>query len=49
MSDLSTLEALITQNNDLLTHIYTANLFVIGVSAAAFIIFLLYKFIKLFF
>lgn len=40
---------LLTQQNDILNAIYVAILFVIGVAAAGIVLFLLYKFICLFF
>lgn len=40
---------LITQQNDLLQRIYTADLFVIGAVSAVGVTVLLYKFIRLFF
>lgn len=46
---MENLELLITQNNDILTHIYTAQLFTIGCVVAVGVIFLLYKFIKQFY
>lgn len=46
---MENLETLLTQNNDLLLHIYSAQLFCIGVGGAGVVIFLLYKFIKQFF
>lgn len=47
--DMTTLETLVAQNNELLMHIYTAQLIVIGVAGASLVIFLLYKFIRKFF
>lgn len=40
---------LITQQNEILEHIYTADLFVIGAVSAIGVSVLLYKFIRLFF
>lgn len=45
----STISDLLVQNNELLLHIYTALLFLIGVSGAVFVVFLLYKFLRKFF
>lgn len=47
--DMSTLEALVAQNNELLLRVHTAQLFIIGVSGALLVIFLLYKFLRKFF
>lgn len=47
--DTSSLETLVAQNNELLLHIYSAQLFVIGVCGASLVIFLLYKFLRKFF
>lgn len=51
--DLTQLENLVAQNgeklhetSDLLLHIYTAQLFVIGVVGACFVVFLLYRFLR---
>lgn len=40
---------LLTQQNEILKSIYVAILFVIGIVSAVFVLFLLYKFICLFF
>lgn len=45
----STLETLVAQNNELLSAVYILLLFCVGVTAACFVIFLLYKFLRLFF
>lgn len=47
--DISTLETLVAQNNELLLHIYTALLWVIGVLCAVGVLVLLYKFLRKFF
>ena len=47
--DTSTLEILLAQNNELLTHIYSAILFTIGCGSACGVVFLLYKFLRKFF
>lgn len=47
--DPTTLEVLLVQNNELLAQIYVAQLYVIGVVAGVFVLFLLYKFLRLFF
>lgn len=47
--DTATLETLLAQNNELLSQIYVAQLFVIGVCAGGFVVYLLYKFLRLFF
>lgn len=47
--DVSTLEALMVQNNELLAQIYVAQLYVIGVCGGAVVLYLLYKFLRLFF
>lgn len=49
MMDISTLETLVAQNNELLLRVYTCQLFVIGVAGASIVIFLLYKFLRKFF
>lgn len=47
--DVSTLESLVVQNNELLQRIYIAHLFVIGVAGALLVLFLLYHFLLKFF
>ena len=47
--DTAALESLIVQNNDLLLHIYTLQLFCIGVVGAALVCYLLYTFLRKFF
>lgn len=49
MENLSTLEALAVQNNELLLRIYVTLLVVIGVGGAVFVLFMLYKFLRKFF
>lgn len=46
---LAQVETLLAQNVDLLLHIYTAQLFVIGITGACLVIFLLYKFLRKFY
>lgn len=46
---LETVEYLLAENTELLLHIYTAQLFVIGVGGACFVVFLLYKFLRKFY
>jgi len=47
--EVSTLETLMAQNNEILMHIYVALLFVIGCGVASGVVFLLYKFLRKFF
>lgn len=47
--DLTNLELLAAQQNDLLLHIYAALLFFIGVIGAGCVVFLLYKFLRKFY
>lgn len=49
MENTYSIEQLITQNNDLLMHIYTLQLFVVGCVVAVGVVFLLYKAIRIFF
>lgn len=49
MTDISTLESLVAQNNELLLRIYTVLLFAVGVCGALLVLFLLYKFLRKFF
>lgn len=49
MESSYTINQLITQNNDLLLHIYTLQLFVVGCVVAVGVVFLLYKAIRIFF
>lgn len=49
MENLSITEHLLTKNNDLLLHIYTLQLFVVGCVVAVGVVFLLYKAIRIFF
>lgn len=43
------IESLLQENNELLTQIYYAQLWCIGVVCSVFVLFLLYKFLRLFF
>lgn len=47
--DISALETLLAQNNNLLLHVYAYQLFLVGVVGAVAVVFLLYKFIKQFY
>lgn len=47
--DTTALEELLVVNNDLLARLYATDLFVIGVCGTLGVLFLLYKFIKLFY
>lgn len=49
MMDLSTLENLMVQNNELLLRVYTTQLFAIGVLGAVGVCYLLYKCLRKFF
>lgn len=49
MENLSTLETLLAQNNELLTRIYIVLLFCVGVGAALFVLFFMYKILRIFF
>lgn len=44
-----TTEALLVETNELLTRIYAAQLFLIGVGGALLVLFLLYRFLRKFF
>lgn len=47
--DVSALESLVVQNNDVLCHIYALLLFQTGCVVAVLVVILLYKFLRLFF
>ena len=49
METTSAIETLLVQNNDLLARLYVGQLFVIGVTGACLVVFLLYKFLRKFF
>lgn len=49
MTDISTLEQMLAQNNELLCSIYAVLLFLVGVGGALLVLFLLYKFLRKFF
>lgn len=48
-SSIAETNSLLAQNNELLAHVYASLLFVIGVSGASLVVFLLYKFLRKFF
>lgn len=48
-ADITALENLLIENNQILTHIYALMLWFTGVLGALFVLFLIYKFIKLFY
>ena len=47
--ELTAIETLLVQNNEILCSIYAVLLFQIGVVGAVFVLFLLYKFLRKFF